>query len=319
MLWAKIFSIKSECEIRFNQHNGTISATATRVILMFVIVWTYTVQIPHSAMIWGPNGVVPFSGAFSPTRAIHYLSLYYLTSDMSYFYFLYFISFIVAIAYLLGFMPRTLGIVNFILTLSLYKRNPWYLTGGDNVAILVLFFLIFVEYWHVGKALIWSNTQRGVRVSALVHNFALLACRLQVCLMYLASGIYKCNGKEWIHGTAIYYVLQVREFQLPGLTHIFISSPIVVTLVTYATMVFQISFAFVIWRGKLKPFIFGCALVFHFMIAIEMGLVWFSIQMIAVDLLFFQNESWESMWRVLSKAFRTLSKNQIPGNTKIHY
>lgn len=270
---------------------NTVGIYLTRFILGFTILWIYLVKFNERYMLWGPNNVHNSEASIFPL-----FNIYYYISNYTLFNIVYIVGIITTLLFMLGYKKVFSGPAFFIMTTALYNQNPFILTGGNNILILIVFFLAFmwgdITYKEEQYSSSWTIKRHLI---GLVHNLMLLASLIQICIMYFFSGMFKFDGEQWIHGTALYYVLRVTEFTLPGVSEIIYSSALLITIGTYTTLIFQIAFPFLIWFKKLKPYMFLLAVMFHALIGIIMGLTWFSVQMIAVDILFFSVNSLEPL------------------------
>ncbi|MBX5451830.1 MAG: HTTM domain-containing protein, partial [Thermogemmatispora sp.] len=112
--------------------------------------------------------------------------------------------------------------------------------------------------------------------------------------MYLISSLAKAQGVLWYQGTALYYVLRVSEFSLPAVSPLIYNNVLLSSLLTYATLLFQVAFPFLIWNKYTRPFMIIGAVLLHTAIAVVMGLFWFSATMISVDVIFFDDKSYQA-------------------------
>jgi len=86
----------------------------------------------------------------------------------------------------------------------------------------------------------------------------------------------------WHHGTALYFISQVEWFSHPAMRAVFMY-PLVTTLATYSTMLYQVWFPVAIFsRFRIAWLLIG--IWFHLSIAAFMGLVTFSTVMIGLEL-----------------------------------
>lgn len=266
---------------------NSVGIQLTKFLLGFTMIWLYIVKLKERYTLWGPENLYN-----REQNGFFIFNIYSYITNNTVFNIIYFTGLIVTILFTFGYFSFISGPAFFIFTASLYNQNSFILTGGNNILLLIAYFLAFMwgkpSYNEEIYEISWSLRRELV---GLLHNFGLLACRIQICIMYFFAGLYKSGGDMWLHGTALYYVLRVEEFILPGVSHLIYSNPYLVTVGTYATLIFQISFPFLIWFKKLKPYMFIMAVLFHSLIGIIMGLTWFSIQMVAVDILFFNINS----------------------------
>jgi hypothetical protein len=146
------------------------------------------------------------------------------------------------------------------------------LTGGDYLLNQFLFFSIFI-------AINPADTRGKFRDLYLcLHNAAIVAVVLQVCLVYLVSGISKLMDQDWLAGTAVSLVNltdhfstgATRDSSWTGLHRV----------ANYVVMLYQASFPFVVWVKKIKVPFLVIGIVMHLYIAFVMGLLAFGVLMV---------------------------------------
>ncbi|MFE4665803.1 HTTM domain-containing protein [Streptomyces sp. NPDC056716] len=124
-------------------------------------------------------------------------------------------------------------------------------------------------------------------VANVLHNGALLVIMAEACLIYATAGWYKIQGSRWQDGTAVYYPLHLDYFSpWPALSDLLTASGTFVMLVTYGTVFVQIAFPFALLNRRAKNALLAAMITEHAVIAVVLGLPFFSLAMIAADLVF---------------------------------
>ncbi|CAL9501254.1 HTTM domain-containing protein [Streptomyces sp. enrichment culture] len=124
-------------------------------------------------------------------------------------------------------------------------------------------------------------------VTNVLHNAALLVIMAEACLIYATAGWYKIQGSRWQDGTAVYYPLHLDYFSpWPALADLLSSSGTLVMLVTYGTVLVQVAFPFTLLNRRLKNVLLALMITEHAVIAVVLGLPFFSLAMIAADAVF---------------------------------
>jgi hypothetical protein len=136
------------------------------------------------------------------------------------------------------------------------------------------------------------------RLSNLFHNVALIACALQVSIVYWVAGLAKATGKYWQNGTAFYYVLRSGEFGVTNLGPWLWNRPLLIAALTWAPVLMQISFPWVCFFGKpmVRRLLIASAIGFHLGIFFLMGLETFALFMIAGELLLLSDDDYDWMF-----------------------
>ncbi|GHF69233.1 HTTM domain-containing protein [Streptomyces thermodiastaticus] len=143
-------------------------------------------------------------------------------------------------------------------------------------------------WWAVGRSARWVQPRILLDVVAnLVHNGALVVIMAEACLIYATAGWYKIQGSRWQDGTAVYYPLHLDYFSpWPGLAGLLSASGTLVMLVTYGTVIAQVAFPFTLFNRRVKNVLLVVLMIEHAVIAVVLGLPFFSLAMIAADAVF---------------------------------
>jgi vitamin K-dependent gamma-carboxylase-like protein len=269
----------------------TIALSFLRISIGLTVLVYYLQHILQREYLWDDAGLVPFSLFQQIMQLRHGFSLYLLSPSFLYQTAVFYLGLAVTIAFILGYRLRISSILFYVFTWSLFERNIFLLTGGDNFLYLVAFFLIFADCGaHFSLDAISGRSRTQSRpFAAMVHNYAVLAIIIQLSLVYLTSAFYKIEGPLWQNGTAIYYVLRLSEFNLSPFARHFYDTETIVRLLTWGTVVFEMSWPFLVWNRRTKPFVALGAVFMHSMIGYFMGLVWFSFVFIVAQVVIFKD------------------------------
>jgi hypothetical protein len=296
---------------------GTIPATLRAAALLRLglggyALLTYLPHVTERAFLWGDHGVVPRDRMLDIIRSDHARSLYELANTSATFELLFWAGVTAAILYTAGVATRISGIANYVMMFSLAAVNVHVPDGGFNVYLLVAFYALFAEtgaYFAPGAERRRRRFADGGRfrpyLNAL-HDYALLACCLQIAIVYLFSCAFKIEGHKWQDGTALYYILRSNEFNVSPIDAIVFHNPYVVTIGTYATLLFQLAFPWLVWNRKYKYVMLAGAIGLHLSIAICMGLVRFSYIMIVAEIAFYSDAELLAGAAALSRTLETL-------------
>ncbi|MFG2132504.1 HTTM domain-containing protein [Streptomyces sp. NPDC048751] len=124
-------------------------------------------------------------------------------------------------------------------------------------------------------------------IANVVHNGALLVIMAEACLIYATAGWYKIQGSRWQDGTAVYYPLHLDYFTpWPALADLLSASGTLVLLATYGTVIVQVAFPFTLFNRRVKNVLLAAMMTEHAVIAVVLGLPFFSLAMITTDAVF---------------------------------
>ncbi|MFB7598857.1 HTTM domain-containing protein [Streptomyces sp. NPDC056160] len=159
-------------------------------------------------------------------------------------------------------------------------------------------------YWLVGRRA--RSAGPGVLldvVGNIVHNAALAVIMAEACLIYATAGWYKVQGSRWQDGTAVYYPLHLDYFSpWPALADLLSSSGTMMMLVTYGTVIVQVAFPFTLFHRRVKNVLLVAMMTEHAVIAVVLGLPFFSLAMIAADAVFLPTPFLRGLGRAAARA-----------------
>ncbi len=272
------------------ERRSVLGAALTRISLGLVCLSFYVLHYGDRWRLYGPDSVWSwenFQGALEDAGGF---SLYEIAASDAWFAFVFHAGMLVTLLFILGWRTRLVVPLQWVFTWSLFQRNPVLLDGGDNLLVIVLAYMMAVD---CGARLSLDAGRRrgapagdgaGSRAVTLLHNAGLLAVITQVCLLYLASALYKTQGELWQNGTALYYIMRVQDFTLPGVSEMLYRNPLFVTAGTYGTVLFQLAFPFLLLNRWTRLLALAGAIAMHAGIALLMGLMTFSWVMVTVEL-----------------------------------
>lgn len=279
-----------------------------RIIVGVVLLYQQLINYHQRLHIWGPEGVWPHAQFIANLDSSSF-SLYAVSSSVWWFELVYHLGIIATLLWTVGARTRVMTPVVYALHWSLHVRLGGIWDGGDNLTQILLLYAIFADvgaYWSVDS---WTSQRHRTPgphgAAAIVHNAAVVAICAQVSIVYFVAGLWKVHGDTWFWGTALYYAMRAPEFALPGYSERIYENAVLVTLLTQATIAFQIAFPFCVWMGRRsRVLLLVVALGFHVGIAIFMGLPTFACLMIAADLALVSDSELESIAAQMRRAIR---------------
>ncbi|MFM1996814.1 MAG: hypothetical protein RLZZ111_1201 [Planctomycetota bacterium] len=167
----------------------------------------------------------------------------------------------------LGVWPRCAACCAWLAATSYSWRNPSILHSGDCLVRIGAFFLMFARTDGVASLPRWLG--RRLRPDgaapwppAAVPAWPQRILQLQLCILYLVTGIWKALGRTWRDGTAVGMVLQLGEFQRFPISDVFMT-PLASQLFTYGTLAFELGFPLLVWVPALRLPVLAAGLAFH--------------------------------------------------------
>ncbi|MBL1083198.1 HTTM domain-containing protein [Streptomyces actinomycinicus] len=143
-------------------------------------------------------------------------------------------------------------------------------------------------WWAVGRRAAWREPRILLDVvTNVLHNGALAVIMAEACLIYATAGWYKIQGSRWQDGTAVYYPLHLDYFSpWPALADLMSSSGTIMMIAAYVTVMAQVAFPFTLFNRRVKNVLLVLMMTEHAVIAVVLGLPFFSLAMIAADAVF---------------------------------
>jgi hypothetical protein len=207
----------------------------------------------------------------------------------------------------IGLWTRVTSALAWIGALMYIQRLPGLLFGMDTMTNLALLYLMIspcgaalsLDRWlkvrrerlRLGPAYVPQPPEPLVSA-----NFALRLMQINFCFIYFAAGTSKLLGTSWWNATAPDRVLLNYSFApfevgayLRGITwlskHRWLWEIIMSTGVVF-TLILELGFPFMVWNRRLRWVMVGSSILMHTMIGLFMGLVTFSLVMLALVLSF---------------------------------
>jgi len=208
-----------------------------------LLLLAFGVLLKPDWLVWyGTRGVFPIylSQAFSdPWRWNIFLWIPHNDAwVMAYYYVFMLFAFFVTI----GFCTRFSSIAIYILLTSLHNRDIYLLNSGDIALRVVGFWVMFSAAGKAFSVDRWWSVKRGKEPRELqpCSPWAQRFIQIQMAFIYISAFWWKCRGRHWTHGTALYYILfleDLRRFPLPSLFH----TQVMIHLMTWGTMAMEFS------------------------------------------------------------------------------
>ncbi len=270
-----------------------------RIVAGLAILIQYLVNYAQRQYLFGPEGLYPFEVFAEGISGRSPYSIYAFSASPLYFEICFHLGVVLALLWVVGWRTRFLTPLNFVFWWSLEHRFPGIWDGGDNLFRIVALFAVLTD---VGAHFSLDARRRAsrppppqdqLRAAAMLHNAALLAIAIQLCLLYGIAGLSKVQGETWRDGTALYYALRGGQYVWPGFSEAIYQNAYLTVMLSYCTVAFQVSFPFLFFMGRRSRSLAICiSLGFHVGIMSFMGLISFSLFMMAVDVALIDDEEY---------------------------
>lgn len=198
------------------------------------------------------------------------------------------------VLFMFGIGGRVLALGLWFIDMAFQHRNISICFGADYIGSLLLLYLAFSnnqDFLTVGKS-IKNRSDFSRQLSSVMYRML----QIQISVIYAYTGFEKLKGATWWDGTALWNVLanyQITVISFEWLRFV----PFFIVFITLMTIVFEIYFPVAMLLPKIKYPWLIMGFMFHFGIAIMLGLTTFSTVMVSTYPLFFSDQL---MDRILS-------------------
>jgi hypothetical protein len=225
-LRARLDPVWSRIRSRFTV--DTRSLAAMRIALGLTLLIDLLYRAGSMAQFYTDSGVYPLSVYEATYSQFTGLSIHALSGDLWFQQLLFVVAGLLAVAFILGYRTRLVGVLSLILLFSLHARNPGVLNGGDRLLRVILFVALTTplgERWSV------DALRRGSARSA-VASFGTAAVLLQPLIVFVSNAILKHQGETWYAGEALEIALK-NDVMTILLGDVLASYPTVMTVLNY--------------------------------------------------------------------------------------
>jgi uncharacterized membrane protein YphA (DoxX/SURF4 family) len=201
---------------------------------------------------------------------------------------------VAAVCIIIGFKTRLACAVAFVALIALTRRNPFLFNSGDALLRNISLFMMLapcgaalsVDAWRASREAFWSFPKRA--------PWALRLVQVQISMLYLFTVWAKARGERWIAGTAVSESLRVADITRFHVPYAWSNSLLLANLLTYGTLVVELSLAIFIWNRRMRPWVIAAGIALHLFIELVFALGFFSLVMITSYVAFVPEDSMEN-------------------------
>lgn len=190
-----------------------------------------------------------------------------------------------------GVAVRPMIFLAWVLQWGFIQRNYSVVFGADVISAIFMLYLSGThccEKWTLKN---WLKQKLGQKIRPekdisedLLSSLCFRLIQIQIAVIYAYTGFEKLKGSTWWDGTALWNVFANTQMVVFDLS--FMSSfPLVIALVTFSTLIFEIYWPMAVITG-LRPLWLFFGLGFHLGIGALMNLWAFSFVMLSTYFLF---------------------------------
>ena len=200
------------------------------------------------------------------------------------------VAIIVLLLVMTGLVPQITCVLHFVVCFSI--RNYFVITNGGDEVTYIMSVLLLPLCLSDPRINQWKEVQPTARSSNITGAIALIVIQLHAAYIYFSAGFGKLFTDVWRQGTAVYYYTSHYRLGARGVllwVNELVTATPLVYLLTWGVLLFEIVLPVApLMAPRYRFRMFVAALFFHFLIAINFGLITFFIAMAGLLVLFLQ-------------------------------
>jgi hypothetical protein len=182
-----------------------------------------------------------------------------------------------AAATTVGYRTRLSTAVAVLCLIALQRANTTIFNSGDLTLRLIGISVALSPcglLWSVDAAL--ARRKGAVGPAPWRAPWALRLLQLHIALGYALSAWAKLRGNMWHEGTALGMALRIQDLQRFAAPEWLFGQSVLLNLLTWATLAFEATFAFLVWNRRLRPWVLWLGVAFHLGIDVVLDVGFFS-------------------------------------------
>lgn len=210
----------------------TRSLAAVRIALGLILLGDLIHRATQIGLFYTDEGVYPRSAYMSSYTSYSGLSLHAVSGELWVQGVLFVVAALFAVAFILGYRTRLVGLVSLVLLFSLHARNPAVLNGGDRLLRVVLLVALVTplgERWSI------DALRRGWARTSVV-SLGTAALLIQPLVVFTSNAIEKHRGETWFAGDAL-EVAMANDVMTVHLGNVLAAYPTLLTVLNYGWVV----------------------------------------------------------------------------------
>src|SRR5262249_18824794 len=279
------------------QTQPTSPLEITRIGIGAILLLQYGLATPHLFNFWGDEGWMPRALAMQDISPWTESVFFYFTAPWQWIAF-HAAFLLCCAAFMLGWRTAWVKWIVLVGQISYHHRDVNLTYGVDHILACLLLILCVAP---VGRAMSLDRvrTVRAAKRRDLTARPPLYASpwvgactrlmQIQMAVLFFYSGVAKI-GSTWWDGDAIWFLFSTNEYYQPLLLDVLARNYWLVNIASYAPVLIEIAFPFMIWQRRSRPYLLAAAIFLHLQILVFMRLVYFSSVMILGHMSFVRPE-----------------------------
>ncbi|MGK2949038.1 MAG: HTTM domain-containing protein [Acidimicrobiales bacterium] len=184
---------------------------------------------------------------------------------------------VAALATMVGYRTRLSSVVAVLCLIALQRTNTTIFNSGD-----LLLRQVGIAVALAPAGVMWSldarrARQRGHPLDTMRAPFAMRLLQLELALGYALSAWAKLRGDTWHDGTALAFALRIEDLERFAAPEWLFEQGVLLNLVTWAALLFEASFIYLVWQRRWRLWVLGAGVAFHLGIDLFLDIGYFSI------------------------------------------
>jgi hypothetical protein len=203
-------------------------------------------------------------------------------------------SMVILALFTIGLWTRLTGALAVFVAISYANRVPSALFGLDQINVMLT---LYLTIGPSGSALsidrLLALRRKGKNAlppqKSAAANLAQRLIQVHMSVIYLFAGISKLQGPSWWTGEAMWRAFANLEYQSLDMTWL-AWHPWLVNAMTHVTILWELTFCFLIWRPRWRPLMLAGAVLLHLGIGACLAMWTFGLIMLVGCAAFLPNE-----------------------------
>lgn len=189
----------------------------------------------------------------------------------------------------LGLFTRLSSVIMAIGVVSLHHRSGQILHGGDTMLRMMALYLTLMPSGRVWSLDRWMALRAGKPdpAESLVSQWPVRLCAIQVAIVYFTTVWHKWGGDYWRDGSAVWYPLNLNEFDRFWLPDI-VFSEVFIKITSYGTLLTEIALATLVFFKPFRKWVVLAGIGMHAFIEYSMNIPLFAFIMVAAYVSFYE-------------------------------
>lgn len=198
----------------------------------------------------------------------------------------------ILVLFWMGAATRITSVLSLAITISYCYRAYMANFGLDQLnAVMCLYLCIgpsgaalsidcLVRDWWERRSRSPVRQQRATRANkSSAAGLAIRLIQIHFCVIYIYAGLSKLQGPAWWSGEAVWLAFANLEYQSVDMTWV-AWYPWIAEVLTHTTIIWEVSFAALIWVRPVRPYVLVVGFLLHLGIGAMMGMWTFGLIMI---------------------------------------